>query len=253
MSDLLEKGRTQGYLLTDDLLALFPNAEEQIEHLDQLYTSLVTEGIEVLENAPAHPETDRRHAHEERIEQAEQPSGVGDSVRLYLQQIGETDLLTMQGEVDLSKRIELGKFAIASLAEDAELSLGGAEVAASARRRWRAGPSAPDSGEFALGGLCCKAVCRPRYVLSRSDPGRQHRPHEGHRQVRLQARIQIQHVCDLVDPPGNYALNLGTKAAPFGCRFTLAKRSIVFARRPTGCNRFMSESPPPTRSAGRWI
>ena len=53
MSDLLEKGRSQGYLLTDDLLALFPNAEDQIEHLDQLYTSLVTEGIEVLENAPA--------------------------------------------------------------------------------------------------------------------------------------------------------------------------------------------------------
>ncbi len=122
MSDLLEKGRTQGYLLTDDLLALFPNAEDQIEHLDQLYSSLVTEGIEVLERAPAHPEMDRRHA-EERLEPAEQPSGVGDSVRLYLQQIGETDLLTMQGEVDLSKRIELGKFAQAQLDESAGLSL----------------------------------------------------------------------------------------------------------------------------------
>ena len=123
MSDLLEKGRTQGYLLTDDLLALFPNAEDQIEHIDQLYTSLVTEGIEVLDHAPAHPETDRRHAQDERLEPAEQPSGVGDSVRLYLQQIGETDLLTMQGEVDLSKRIELGKFAQLQLDEDEERSL----------------------------------------------------------------------------------------------------------------------------------
>jgi RNA polymerase primary sigma factor len=126
MSDLLEKGRTQGYLLTDDLLALFPNAEDQIEHLDQLYTSLVTEGIEVLENAPAHQEVDRRHSHEERLEPAEQPSGVGDSVRLYLQQIGETDLLTMQGEVDLSKRIELGKFAQAQL-DDEEVTISLAE------------------------------------------------------------------------------------------------------------------------------
>ncbi len=123
MSDLLEKGRTQGYLLTDDLLALFPNAEDQIEHLDQLYSSLVTEGIEVLENAPAHPEVGRRQSHEERQEHVEQPSGVGDSVRLYLQQIGETDLLTMQGEVDLSKRIELGKFALAQLDEDTSLSV----------------------------------------------------------------------------------------------------------------------------------
>jgi RNA polymerase primary sigma factor len=123
MSDLLEKGRTQGYLLTDDLLALFPNAEDQIDHLDQLYSSLVTEGIEVLERAPAHPEDDRRRSPDERLEQAEQPSGVGDSVRLYLQQIGETDLLTMQGEVDLSKRIELGKFAQAQLDESEQLSL----------------------------------------------------------------------------------------------------------------------------------
>jgi RNA polymerase primary sigma factor len=122
MSDLLEKGRTQGYLLTDDLLALFTNAEDQIEHIDQLYTSLVTEGIEVLDHAPAHRETDRRHAHEERLEPAEQPSGVGDSVRLYLQQIGETDLLTMQGEVDLSKRIELGKFAQLQLDDGQALS-----------------------------------------------------------------------------------------------------------------------------------
>jgi RNA polymerase primary sigma factor len=122
MSDLLEKGRTQGYLLTDDLIALFPNAEDQIEHLDQLYTSLVTEGIDVLEHAPSHAEHDRRPAPEDRIEPADQPSGVGDSVRLYLQQIGETDLLTMQGEVDLSKRIELGKFAQERLNEESHLT-----------------------------------------------------------------------------------------------------------------------------------
>ncbi|MEZ4665402.1 MAG: RNA polymerase sigma factor RpoD [Thermomicrobiales bacterium] len=122
MSDLLEKGRSQGYLLTDDLLALFPNAEDQIEGLDQLYSSLVTEGIEVMDHAPARSETERRQPQEERLDEADQPSGVGDSVRLYLQQIGETDLLTMQGEIDLSKRIALGKFAQAQLDEDSSLS-----------------------------------------------------------------------------------------------------------------------------------
>ena len=38
-------------------------------------------------------------------------SGVGDSVRLYLQEIGDTELLTMQEEVWLAKRIERGKLA----------------------------------------------------------------------------------------------------------------------------------------------
>jgi RNA polymerase primary sigma factor len=36
---------------------------------------------------------------------------VGDSVRLYLQEIGDTDLLTMQEEVWLAKRMERGKLA----------------------------------------------------------------------------------------------------------------------------------------------
>lgn len=122
MSDLLEKGRSQGYLLTDDLLALFPNAEDQIEHIDQLYSSLVTEGIEVLDHAPVRDDVERRQDRDDRLESADQPSGVGDSVRLYLQQIGETDLLTMQGEVDLSKRIELGRFAQARLDQEQDLS-----------------------------------------------------------------------------------------------------------------------------------
>ncbi|MDQ3226520.1 MAG: sigma-70 family RNA polymerase sigma factor, partial [Chloroflexota bacterium] len=48
----------------------------------------------------------------ERAAQAEDlASGVGDSVRLYLQEIGETDLLTMQEEVWLAKRMERGKLA----------------------------------------------------------------------------------------------------------------------------------------------
>ena len=208
MSDLLEKGRTQGYLLTDDLLALFPNAEDQIEHLDQLYSSLVTEGIEVLEQAPAHPEEDRRRAHEERLEQADQPSGVGDSVRLYLQQIGETDLLTMQGEVDLSKRIELGKFAQAELDESVELSPADRETTPRSGRRWGTGAGPSHPGEPATRCVRCETLRGSRNVVPGFDPGRQHRSHEGDRQVRLQAWFQIQHLCDLVDPAGDYPVDL---------------------------------------------
>ncbi len=115
---LLERGKDQGYLLSDEILALFPQAEEQIERLDDLYTWLLSEGIEILDQAPAATAPKPKEAAVQRVEIAEPMApGVGDSVRLYLQEIGETNLLTMQEEVWLSKRMEKGHLAEIQLAE----------------------------------------------------------------------------------------------------------------------------------------
>ena len=116
VTSLIAKGKDQGYLLSDDIIAAFPNAEEQIETLDDFYTSLVQEGIEVVDQAPiAPPPKTKEVAVVDRVEHVEAvdpiAAGVGDSVRLYLQEIGETDLLTMQEEVWLAKRMERGKLA----------------------------------------------------------------------------------------------------------------------------------------------
>src|SRR5690242_19585049 len=130
VTSLISRGKDQGYILADDIIAAFPNIEEQVDRLDEFYSSLVAEGIEVLEQAPAapppidepvrehradHPPVDR--GLERQIAAEDLSSGVGDSVRLYLQEIGETDLLTMAEEVWLSKRMERGKLAEAHLAE----------------------------------------------------------------------------------------------------------------------------------------
>ncbi len=114
MNDLVERGRSQGYVLSTEILAVFPDAENQIENLDDLYSSLISEGIEVLESEPTVSPAEARRARQAETE--DQPSGAGDSVRLYLQQIGETPLLNMDGEVALAKRIELGKFSSLTLA-----------------------------------------------------------------------------------------------------------------------------------------
>ncbi|MGH2560119.1 MAG: RNA polymerase sigma factor RpoD [Thermomicrobiales bacterium] len=119
VSSLIAKGKDQGYLLSDDVIAQFPNAEEQVENLDDFYTSLVAEGIEVLDHVPIKPPPKPRDVLQpERPEPGVEPLsvGVGDSVRLYLQEIGETDLLTMQEEVWLAKRMERGKLAEQRLA-----------------------------------------------------------------------------------------------------------------------------------------
>jgi RNA polymerase primary sigma factor len=114
VTSLIDKGKDQGFLLSDDIIALFPNAEENIDGLDEFYSSLVAAGIEVVDQAPIKtPATKIRElAPIERPEADEALSvGVSDSVRLYLQEIGETDLLTMQEEVWLAKRMERGKLA----------------------------------------------------------------------------------------------------------------------------------------------
>jgi RNA polymerase primary sigma factor len=113
VTSLIAKGKDQGFLLSDDIIALFPNAEENVDGLDEFYSSLVAEGIDVVDQAPAKsPVKIKELPPIDRAEAAEALSvGVSDSVRLYLQEIGETDLLTMQEEVWLAKRMERGKVA----------------------------------------------------------------------------------------------------------------------------------------------
>jgi RNA polymerase primary sigma factor len=119
VASLIAKAKDQGFVLSDDIVALFPNAEDQVERLDELYTSLVAEGIEVLDQVPARTSTrglavpgdSRVEVETVEVEHAEVDvtAGVADSVRLYLQEIGMTDLLTMQEEVWLAKRMDRGR------------------------------------------------------------------------------------------------------------------------------------------------
>lgn len=123
-SSLLSKAKDQGYILADEIIAAFPDAEEHIDSLDEFYSALVAEGIEVYDQQPSAPvapptpeekKASRLLARRERqdsaraeAEEAMGSVGVGDSVRLYLQEIGETSLLTMDEEVWLSTRMERG-------------------------------------------------------------------------------------------------------------------------------------------------
>ncbi len=128
IESLVEKGRDQGYLLSDDIIALFPHVEEEMDSIEDLYSALVAQGIEVLDQKPVAaavpepvPATRGRSRQEAVALPVDDPfaGGVGDSVRMYLHEIGETDLLTMQEEVWLATRMERGKAAETTLREAA--------------------------------------------------------------------------------------------------------------------------------------
>ena len=61
--------------------------------------------------------------------------------------------------------------------------------------------------ESSFGGEHRQEVHEPRDVVPGFDSGREHRPDEGGGQIRVSARVQIQHVCDVVDPAGDYAFD----------------------------------------------
>ncbi len=127
---LLQKGKEKGYLLHDEIIAAFPNAEQDIESLDEFFSTLYEQGIDIVEQEPAaKPEPASRssrakadhRAEDERIDSAQAAQIAADSVRLYLQEIGETDLLTMAEEVWLAKRMERGLAAKTRLGSEDEL------------------------------------------------------------------------------------------------------------------------------------
>ena len=75
---------------------------------------------------------------------------------------------------------------------------------AEGRARGAAGEEGDGRGEPAPRHLDRQEIHQPRPAVPRPDPGRQHRPDEGGRQVRVPPRLQVLDLRDLVDPAGDH-------------------------------------------------
>ena len=103
---LIELGRKKGFLTHDEILEQFPEAEQNIELIDRVYSALMEQGIDVVEDAK---EAEQKGKAEEE-EEAREAAGIAidDPVRMYLKEIGKVALLTPEQEVDLAQRMEKG-------------------------------------------------------------------------------------------------------------------------------------------------
>ena len=128
MEALIAKGKENGYITYDDVLDVFPDAEDQLDQIDTFYQRLMTEGVEVVAEAKDdekdEAEKDQAKQDEEhRLRNLRIPSAVAaaeealatgaldDPVRMYLREIGRVNLLTAAEEVDLAKKMEAGSMA----------------------------------------------------------------------------------------------------------------------------------------------
>jgi len=112
--ELIKKGRDQGFLTQDEILEIYPNAENNIADLDELYDKLLAEGIDVFESVEMEEVESDEKAKEKLEREIEILSKLGgaestDPVRQYLREIGKVPLLLAEDEVELAKQFEKGQ------------------------------------------------------------------------------------------------------------------------------------------------
>ena len=114
---LIDAGKEKGYLTYDQVNDLIPHDVHSPEDLEDLLTTIGTQGIDVLESSKG-PTTDLEKKFEEVDEASEDveldltPGALektNDPVRMYLREMGTVPLLTREGEVEIAKRIERGQ------------------------------------------------------------------------------------------------------------------------------------------------
>ncbi len=114
---LIEAGKEKGYLTYNEVNDLIPGDLHSPDDLDDLLTTIGTQGIDVLEGGPKFG-ADKFESEGEEGEDVELDLTPGtlektnDPVRMYLREMGTVPLLTREGEVEIAKRIERGQLRV---------------------------------------------------------------------------------------------------------------------------------------------
>jgi len=115
---LMDQGKEKGYLTYGEVNDLLPDNMHSADDLDDLITTINTQGIDLLEGEPkfAGEKFDAEHAEEGDDVELDLTPGTlektNDPVRMYLREMGTVPLLTREGEVEIAKRIERGQLRV---------------------------------------------------------------------------------------------------------------------------------------------
>jgi RNA polymerase primary sigma factor len=117
---IIDTGKEKGYLTFGEVNDLLPGDITSPDDLDDLLTTINTQGIDVLSGDGRRGAAERDEEHEagEESDDVELDLSPGtlektnDPVRMYLREMGTVPLLTREGEVEIAKRIERGQMRV---------------------------------------------------------------------------------------------------------------------------------------------
>ncbi len=116
VDNIIEVGKEKGYLTFGDVNDMLPDdLASSPEDLDDLITTIGTQGIDLLDGPKFHGDKDFELEEGEDVELDLTPGTLektNDPVRMYLREMGTVPLLTREGEVEIAKRIERGQMRV---------------------------------------------------------------------------------------------------------------------------------------------
>lgn len=136
IAQLIELGRSQGYVTLGDVMDVIPQSDIEADQFDFILTTLEQAGVSYVDSeTESTVDTEEEEEIEEEIEEELDEEQVSDiaavrpranlslidadednMVRLYLKEAAQVPLLSREEEVELSKRIELGRSASQEMA-----------------------------------------------------------------------------------------------------------------------------------------
>ena len=117
--ELVVKGKKRGFVTYDEILKMFPDIENNIFFLDELYEKFSVAGVDVLEGGNL---LDTEQDIKESKHGFSRDSSY-DSIQIYLKEIGQYPLIPASEEKELARRIEKGDTEARTLLARANLRL----------------------------------------------------------------------------------------------------------------------------------
>jgi RNA polymerase primary sigma factor len=119
--EVIAKGRKRGFVTYDEILKTFPDIEQNVLFLEELYDRLQQAGIDVLEGGNLLDLDSSSLAEAPTTGRVTQTNH--DSIQIYLKEIGQYPLISGADERELAKRIEAGDEEAKNLLARANLRL----------------------------------------------------------------------------------------------------------------------------------